>query len=94
MADEEDSNEVLRLGEEERDVRRQSNRSENRGAALTVKGWWRGSSSAVHTKTGELWRRGWTKGTGGTEGGGLCTKEPRGGKECAAVAISEGGECR
>jgi hypothetical protein len=92
MADGEDSSEVLRLGEEEREVRRQSNRSENRVAALTVKGWWRGSSSVIHTKTSELRRRGWTKGTGGTAGGGLCTKEPRGGKECVAVAIFEGGE--
>jgi hypothetical protein len=63
--DGEDSSEVLRLGEEEREVRHRSNQSENRGAALTMKGWWRGCSSAVHMKTGKFWRRGWTKGTGG-----------------------------
>jgi hypothetical protein len=52
----ENSDEVLRLGEEDRKVRHQLNQSKNRGATLTVKGRSRWCSGVVHAKTSELQR--------------------------------------
>jgi hypothetical protein len=89
----ENSDEVLRLGEEDRKVRHQLNQSKNRGVTLTVKGRSRWCSGVVHAKTGELQRSKAANGVGVMRGrqrrnwtwsGGCDGNDKRGGVRSAA----------
>jgi hypothetical protein len=67
----EDSGEVLRLGEEEREVRRQSNRSENRGDTHSEKGVGGGAPAGFMRRPASFDARGGQKAPRGSGGGGL-----------------------